>query len=249
MIRLPLLDADLPDAFPPPEGALTAPNGLLAFGGDLSTARLLAAYSQGIFPWFSAGEPLLWWSPDPRCVMHTGGLRINRSLRRQLAGKHWRLTVDHAFAAVIRACAAPRDNDSATWITADMIDAYVRLHTLGHAHSVEVWNGEQLVGGIYGVAVGRLFCGESMFSAQSGGSRLALIGLAQLLRGMEFPLIDTQVANDHTLLLGAEEISRETFLREVARLTALPGRVGNWSDLTPRLLQPCARASTAYDTA
>lgn len=240
MIHLPLLDADLPAVFPAPVTALTAPNGLLAFGGDLSAPRLLAAYRQGIFPWFSSGEPILWWSPDPRCVMHTGRLRINRSLRRQLVGKRWRVTVDHDFAAVIRACAVPRNNDTATWITPDMIDAYVRLHALGHAHSVEVWDGTHLVGGVYGVASGRLFCGESMFSARSGGSKLALIALAQLLHGMDFPLIDTQVANDHTLSLGAEEIPRPEFLGEAARLVALPGRVGNWADLTPQLLQPCA---------
>ena len=244
MIRLPLLDANLPEAFPAPEQALTAPNGLLAFGGDLSAPRVLAAYRRGIFPWFSAGEPILWWSPDPRCVMHTDRLRINRSLRRQLSRKQWRLTADHAFAKVMRACAAPRDDDSATWITPDMIDAYVRLHSLGHAHSVEVWEGEQLVGGIYGLAIGRLFCGESMFSAQSGGSKLALIGLAQLLRGIGFPLIDTQVANAHTLSLGAEEIPRAIYLEEIARLVVLPGRVGKWADLTPALLQPCVRAST-----
>ena len=239
MIRLPLLDPDLPEAFPPPVQALAEPNGLLAFGGDLAPARLLAAYRQGIFPWFGVGEPILWWSPDPRCILRTGRPRINRSLRRQLRDKHWRLTVDHAFARVIRACAAPRHDDSDTWITADMRDAYVRLHTLGHAHSVEVWDGDALAGGIYGLAIGRLFCGESMFSAQSGGSKLALIGLAQLLHDMGFPLIDTQVANPHTLSLGATEIPRTEFLREVARLGQLPGRVGSWADLTPRLLQPC----------
>ena len=240
MIRLPLLDADLPESFPLPDSALTSPNGLLAFGGDLSPLRLLAAYRRGIFPWFSVGEPILWWSPNPRCVLHTGRLHIHRSLHRQLAGKHWRLTVDHAFAEVMRACAAPRANDTGTWITPDMIDAYVRLHASGHAHSVEVWDGERLVGGIYGVAAGRLFCGESMFSAESGGSKIALIALAQLLNEMGFPLIDTQVANAHTLSLGAEEIPRREFLAEVARLVELPGRIGNWAELTSRLLQPCA---------
>lgn len=240
MIDLPLLDADSPEAFPLPDSALTAPNGLLAFGGDLSPLRLLAAYQRGIFPWYSAGEPILWWSPDPRCVMHTERLHIHRSLRRQLAGKQWRLTADHAFADVMGACAAPRDDHTGTWITPDMIDAYVRLHTLGHAHSVEVWNGERLIGGIYGVAAGRLFCGESMFSAESGGSKIALIALAQLLCEMGFPLIDTQVANPHTLSLGAEEIPRSEFLAQVAVLVKLPGRVGSCAELAPRLLQPCA---------
>ncbi|WP_426699698.1 leucyl/phenylalanyl-tRNA--protein transferase [Rhodanobacter sp. Col0626] len=238
-MRLPLLDADSPDRFPDPRRALIEPNGLLAFGGDLSPPRLLAAYGLGIFPWFSEGEPILWWSPDPRCVFRTETARINRSLRRQLAGKSWRLTVDHAFDAVIRACAAPRDRESGTWLVPAMIDAYVELHRLGHAHSVEVWDGEQLVGGIYGVAIGRLFCGESMFSNESGGSKLALIALARLLHGMGFPLIDTQVSNPHTLGLGAIEIPREQFLQEVVRLGQQPGTVGSWADLTPRLLQPC----------
>ena len=175
--------------------------------------------------------------------MRTDRPRINRSLRRQLAGKQWQLTVDHAFAEVIRACAAPRPDDSATWITPDMIDAYVRLHMLGHAHSVEVWDGEDLVGGIYGLAIGRLFCGESMFSAQNGGSKLALVGLAQLLHDMGFPLIDTQVCNPHTRSLGAMEIPRTEFLGEVARLSQLPGRMGSWAHLTPRLLQPCTQRS------
>lgn len=241
MIRLPLLDAELPEAFPAPACALSEPNGLLAFGGDLAPARLLAAYRRGIFPWFGAGEPILWWSPDPRCVLYTAQLKVNRSLRRQLADKHWWLTVDHAFADVMRACAAPRHDGSGTWIVPEMIDAYVYLHTLGHAHSVEVWEGARLVGGIYGVAVGRLFCGESMFSAESGGSKIALITLARLLLEQGFPLIDTQVINAHTRNLGAVEIPRTDFLREVSRLSQLPGRVGSWADLGSRLLQPCAQ--------
>jgi leucyl/phenylalanyl-tRNA--protein transferase len=237
MIYLPQLDPDLPDCFPDPCGALTDPNGLLALGGDLSPQRLLSAYSQGIFPWFGEGEPILWWSPDPRCVFRTEALNIHRNLRRQLAGKQWRLTVDHAFEDVIRACAAPRSTESGTWIMPAMIDGYSRLHALGHAHSLEVWEGERLVGGIYGVAVGRLFCGESMFSAESGGSKIALIALADLLRGMDFPLIDTQVSNAHTLLLGALEVPRQEYLQDVELLTQLPGFVGSWADYTPRLLQ------------
>ena len=237
MIYLPQLDPDLPDCFPDPCGALTDPNGLLAMGGDLSPQRLLNAYSQGIFPWFGEGEPILWWSPDPRCVFRTEALNIHRNLRRQLAGKQWRLTVDHAFDDVIRACAAPRSNESNTWIMPAMIDGYSRLHALGHAHSVEVREGQRLVGGIYGVAVGRLFCGESMFSAESGGSKIALIALADLLRGMDFPLIDTQVSNAHTLLLGALEVPRQDYLQDVELLTQLPGYVGNWAEYTPRLLQ------------
>jgi leucyl/phenylalanyl-tRNA--protein transferase len=209
---------------------------LLAFGGDLSSQRLIAAYARGIFPWFSEGEPILWWSPDPRCVFRTDALKINRSLHRQLAGKSWRVTVDHAFEKVIRACAAPRTNESGTWIVPAMIDAYVRLHREGHAHSVEVWEDEQLVGGVYGVAVGRLFCGESMFSAQSGGSKLALVSLAHVLRELDFPLIDAQVANAHTLGLGALEVPRNEFMQEISALVKLPGIAGSWSDIGATVL-------------
>jgi leucyl/phenylalanyl-tRNA--protein transferase len=239
VIRLPLLDPDAPASFPDPGQALTEPNGLLAFGGDLSPARLLAAYGQGIFPWFSDGEPILWWSPDPRCVLRTQDLRIGRSLRRLLANKHWHLTLDHAFDAVVRGCAAPRRDASGTWIVPAMIDAYNRLYHLGHAHSLEVWEDGQLIGGIYGIALGQLFCGESMFSRQSGASRLALVALAKLLHGWDFPLIDTQVANAHTLSLGAIEIPRAQYLQEVATLRRQPGQPGNWAALTDELIQPC----------
>ncbi|MGN6655127.1 MAG: leucyl/phenylalanyl-tRNA--protein transferase [Rhodanobacter sp.] len=238
MIRLPLLDADAPERFPDPAGALAEPNGLLAFGGDLSPGRLLAAYRQGIFPWFGEGEPILWWSPDPRCVFRTGTLRPNRSLRRQLAGRHWRVTIDHAFEAVIRGCAAPRDNHSGSWIVPAMIDAYVHLHRLGHAHSVETWDGERLVGGVYGLSIGRLFCGESMFSTESGGSKVALIALARLLHENGCPLLDAQVANAHTLGLGAFEMPRADYLAQAGALAAQAGRVGSWAGLGPRLWQP-----------
>ncbi len=235
MIVLPQLDPDERAPFPDPSKALRDPNGLLAYGGDLSPERLLEAYRHGIFPWYSDGEPILWWSPDPRCVFRTDQLRVNRSLRRQLAGKAWRLTVDQAFAEVIRCCAMPRDDDAGTWISPAMIDAYVRLHEVGHAHSVEVWDGERLVGGIYGIAVGKLFCGESMFSAEPGGSKLALLSLAHLLRDQGYPLIDAQVANAHTLGLGAIELPRTRFLEQVAGLAAQPGDIGSWRRLGERL--------------
>ena len=238
MIRLPLLDPDAPEKFPDQALALAEPNGLLAFGGDLSPTRLLAAYRIGIFPWFSEGEPILWWSPDPRCVFHTATLRPNRSLRRQLAGKHWQVTVDHAFEAVIRGCAAPRDNRSGSWLVPAMIDAYAHLHRLGHAHSVETWDGDRLVGGIYGVAVGKLFCGESMFSVESGGSKVALVALGRLLHDEEYPLLDTQVANPHTLGLGAREIPRADYLALAGQLAAQSGRIGSWASLGPKLQQP-----------
>ncbi|OOG56327.1 leucyl/phenylalanyl-tRNA--protein transferase [Rhodanobacter sp. C03] len=248
MNHLPLLDPEAWDHFPDPRHALAEPNGLLAFGGDLSPERLLAAYRLGIFPWFGKGEPILWWSPDPRCVFRTESLKLNRSLRRQLADKHWRLSVDHAFDQVIRACAAPRARESGTWLVPAMIDAYAQLHRQGHAHSVEVWDDTRLVGGVYGIAIGRLFCGESMFSTESGGSKLALVALAQLLRELEFPLIDAQVSNPHTLGLGALEITREQYLQQVEQLVRLPGHVSSWADYTHRLLQPCSAESARQTT-
>ncbi|WP_114241471.1 leucyl/phenylalanyl-tRNA--protein transferase [Dyella sp. C9] len=229
MIRLPLLDSAKPEHFPDPRKALDEPNGLLAFGGDLSPRRLLAAYAQGIFPWFNEDEPLLWWSPDPRCVFHTASLRVNRNLRRRLGEVSWRITLDQAFREVVEACAAPRPGQAGTWIVPAMIDAYEHLHRLGHAHSAEVWDGDSLVGGIYGIAVGRLFCGESMFSRESGGSRAALVALAQVLRGWDFPLIDAQVTNPHLLQLGAVEYPRAQFLRTIAQLSQLPGQPGSWA--------------------
>jgi leucyl/phenylalanyl-tRNA---protein transferase len=231
MIRLPLLDDHAPDHFPDPHSALVDPNGLLAFGGDLSPERLKAAYTHGIFPWFNEGEPILWWSPDPRCVFRTDQLHPNRSLRRALAGKAWRITVDHAFGQVMEACAAPRPNQSGTWISPAMIDAYRVLHSQGHAHSVEVWEENRLVGGIYGVSIGKLFCGESMFSACSGGSKLALCALAALLRHWGFPLIDAQVSNPHLLSLGAIEMPRSAFLRKIATLVSTPFDPQHWRHL------------------
>jgi leucyl/phenylalanyl-tRNA---protein transferase len=231
MIRLPLLDDHAPDRFPDPRTALAEPNGLLAFGGDLSPERLKMAYRHGIFPWFNEGEPILWWSPDPRCVFHTGQLRPNRSLRRVLADKVWDVTVNRAFRQVVEACAAPRSGQAGTWIGSAMMDAYEVLHDQGHAHSVEVWEAGHLVGGIYGVSIGRLFCGESMFSACSGGSKLALCALAAQLRHWDFPLIDAQVSNPHLIGLGAIEISRSTFLQQVHALAPMPFDLQHWQNL------------------
>ncbi|RDS80406.1 leucyl/phenylalanyl-tRNA--protein transferase [Dyella monticola] len=231
MIRLPRLDDHATDRFPDPRSALLQPNGLLAFGGDLSPSRLLTAYAHGIFPWFNEGEPILWWSPDPRCVFHTDHLRPNRSLRRALKGTLWHISVDRAFGRVMEACAAPRTGQSGTWISPAMIDAYSALHEAGYAHSVEVWDEDRLVGGVYGVSLGHLFCGESMFSACSGGSKLALYALAALLREWEFPLIDAQVSNDHLLGLGALEMPRAAFLKNVAHLTTAPFDQDRWRQL------------------
>lgn len=224
--------ADDPAApFPDPARALHEPDGLLAFGGDLEPARLLNAYADGIFPWYSEGQPLLWWSPDPRTVFTTDGIRLSSRFRRQLRRSGWAATADTAFDQVIAACAsAPRPGQDGTWITPAMLDAYRRLHHLGHAHSVEVRNAAGvLVGGIYGVAVGRMFFGESMVSLASGGSKAALAALALHLRGRGWPLIDAQVPNAHLDSLGARSWPRARFLESVRGLVAMPEREGSWT--------------------
>jgi leucyl/phenylalanyl-tRNA--protein transferase len=220
-----------PDApFPPPERALREPNGLLALGGDLSPTRLLHAYAQGIFPWYSQGQPVLWWNPDPRMVLRTDRVHLSSRFRRRLRGCEWILRADTAFAAVIAACATvPRHGQDGTWITRDMADAYTRLHRLGHAHSIEVFAADRLVGGIYGVALGRMFFGESMFSGESGGSKVAIAGLAAFLRERGWPLIDAQVENPHLLTLGAESMPRTRFLAGIATLVAQQGLPGAWT--------------------
>ena len=230
--RLPWRLDDAPDApFPPAETALRDPDGLLALGGDLSPVRLLNAYAGGIFPWFSEGQPLLWWSPDPRMVFRTDGVHLSSRFRRSLRSSGWRLRADTRFREVIEACAAsPRPGQDGTWITRDMVDAYVALHGLGVAHSIEVLDGDRLVGGIYGVAIGRMFFGESMFSAASGGSKVALAGLAHVLRGWGWPLIDAQVENDHLLRMGAEHWPRERFLGVVRALVDTAEPPGAWTE-------------------
>ncbi|MCE5233356.1 MAG: leucyl/phenylalanyl-tRNA--protein transferase [Xanthomonadaceae bacterium] len=233
MNRLPILDPRRPDAFPDPQHAFAEPNGLLAAGGDLSPQRLLHAYARGIFPWYGEGEPILWWSPDPRCVFRTDRMHLSRRLARTLRGSRWTISADAAFGAVVSACGAPRARQSGTWITRAMHAAYVRLHALGHAHSVEVWDGEALVGGIYGVALGRMFCGESMFSRAENGSKVALLALGRALHGWGFPLLDAQVTNPHLLRMGAIEMPRAEYLAELKRLAALPGVTGDWGPRFP----------------
>ena len=229
-IRLPLLPPDPSARFPPAESATREPNGLLAMGGDLSPARLLNAYRHGVFPWYSAGEPILWWCPDPRMVFRTDAFRLSSRLCRDLRRSDWVLRADTAFAAVIGACAgSPRPGQDGTWITPEMQAAYIELHRLGHAHSVEVFDGDRLVGGIYGVAVGRMFFGESMFSAESGGSKVALAGLVRILRDWSWPLLDAQVENPHLLSLGGRRMPRPAFLAEVERLTAAQVVPGPWT--------------------
>lgn len=234
-LRLPILDADPTAPFPPVASALRDPDGLLCMGGDLSVPRLLTAYARGIFPWFSQGEPILWWSPDPRMVFRTDGVRLSSKFRRKLRGSRWVLRSDTAFEEVIATCAqAPRPGQRGTWISPDMQAAYTALHRAGQAHSVEVFDGadpheSRLVGGIYGVAIGRMFFGESMFSTESGGSKVALAGLARFLHDDGWPLIDAQVENAHLASLGAELIPRDAFIRIVNAQAALPGRIGSWT--------------------
>lgn len=231
-LRLPWLGRDPAAPFPPVENALRDPDGLLAAGGDLSPERLLNAYRCGIFPWFSEGEPILWWSPDPRIVFRTDGVHLSRRFRRQLRSSGWVARADTAFAEVMLACAAtPRRGQAGTWITAGMRQAYAELHRLGHAHSVEVFDdGGRLVGGVYGVAVGRMFFGESMVSLASGGSKAALAALACRLHKWGWPLIDAQVENPHLLRMGGGTRPRARFMAEIEPLTAAPGRIGSWRD-------------------
>jgi len=230
-LRLPLLRDDPQAPFPDASLALRDPDGLLAMGGDLSPERLLNAYSHGVFPWFCEGQPILWWCPDPRTVFPTDQVRLSSRFRRQLRHSQWMVRADTVFDRVIEACAAiPRNGQRGTWITADMRAAYSRLHRLGHAHSVEVFDGEQLVGGIYGVAVGRMFFGESMFSARSGGSKVALAALAHRLHAWGWPLLDAQVENAHLLSLGADLWARPRFLQAIATLVGHPGTAGSWTE-------------------
>lgn len=208
---IPILDADPESPFPPIERALDEPQGLLAIGGDLSPARLVNAYRQGIFPWYADDQPVLWWSPAPRCVIYPAAIHISRRLRRCYNQGKYSLTVDQSFAEVIEACAEPRPDEAGTWITADMKAAYVRLHEMGIAHSLEVRVNDELAGGIYGLSLGRVFFGESMFSKQKDTSKIALVSLCRQLQKWNFSLLDCQVANPHLLSMGAEEISRQEF--------------------------------------
>lgn len=221
--------------FPPSETALSLPNpnGLLAAGGDLSPARLLAAYRRGIFPWFSEGDPILWWSPDPRMVLFPEELKISRSLGKTLRNATYHVRLDSAFSAVIEACGnTPRDGQPGTWITPEMRAAYSELHRQGYAHSVETWFGGQLVGGLYGVAIGAAFYGESMFSHQRDASKIALAHLCAHLKLNGFGIIDCQMKTHHLASLGARPIPRRDFVARLAELTtsaAAQHIAGRWS--------------------
>ncbi len=213
--------------FPEPE--LSREDGLLAVGGDLSPERLILAYRMGIFPWYASGEPILWWSPDPRLVLYPDALHISRSLIKTLKQGRFTVTLDQNFGRVIAACAgACRDKQQGTWITKDMMDAYCRLHEAGFAHSVEVWNRKELAGGLYGVSLGNCFFGESMFASQADASKVGLVTLVHLLQKWSFRLIDCQVTTDHLVRLGAREIPRKQFLAELKQALKAPTQKGNW---------------------
>ena len=207
------------DPFPPLSIALKQPSGLLAAGADLSTERLLQAYRQGIFPWYSAGEPILWWSPDPRMVLFPDELQVSRSLQKTLRKHAFEVRVDCAFQAVMSACAqAPRDGQNGTWITGEMIDAYCKLHQQGIAHSVETWMDGELAGGLYGIAIGRAFYGESMFARASDASKIAFVHLVRQLQRWQFGIIDCQMRTEHLARFGAREIPRSEFSALLAKL-------------------------------
>lgn len=210
--------ADRSYAFPPLEYALREPNGLLAIGGDLAPERILHAYRHGIFPWFNPGQPILWWSPDPRAVLFPEKLKVSRSLRKTLKQERYRVSFDSAFAQVIRACAeTPRRGQPGTWISAEMQQAYIKLHQMGYAHSAESWEGTELVGGLYGMRLGNVFFGESMFSSRTDASKVAFVTLVRQLQQQGVVVIDCQVTTDHLLSLGAEEIPRRQFAALLAQ--------------------------------
>jgi len=220
-----LKPTDSPDNFPDPDQALEDPDGLLAVGGDLSVTWLLSAYRRGIFPWYQDDQPILWWSPDPRAVLFPREFHISRSLRRTLRRNRFSVSVDCDFAGVIDGCAAQRE-DAGTWITPDMASAYQRLHDEGHAHAIETWSDGELVGGLYGVNIGRVFFGESMFSVSTDASKVALVKLVSICRQLGIELIDCQVASTHLASLGSRQISRQEFCALLKRYRQFPSPTG-----------------------
>lgn len=227
-------DKGLHHDFPDPLKA--GPEGLVALGGDLSPERLLAAYRRGIFPWYSAGDPILWWSPDPRCALLPGDLKISKSLAKTLKKQVFSVTFNRAFAAVVKACAAPRPGDSSprsqTWITPEMAAAYIRMRELGYGVSVECWRDGRLAGGLYGLAIGRVFFGESMFSRVRDASKVALAHLAQKLEAHRYRLIDCQIHSEHLRRLGAKALPRETFVALLRRHCG-PQVQADWPQTAP----------------
>ncbi len=216
------------EQFPEPELALNDPNGLLAIGGDLQPARLLNAYYEGIFPWFNVDDPILWWSPDPRAVFVPGSMKVSRSLIKFLKKQSWTYSINKAFDEVITACAQPRLNQDGTWITSDIQCAYRTLHQQGQVHSVEVWDKDELIGGLYGVAIGQVFCGESMFHTQTNASKAAMLALHQHLRVSGFKLIDAQVINPHLVSLGATALKRKDFINLLKRFRDNEVAIDTW---------------------
>lgn len=234
-----LLDPQDPCSFPDPAHAEREPDGLLAVGGDLSPLRLLTAYRNGIFPWYSRGDPILWWSPDPRTVLYPSQFHLARSLRKRLRRGAGEVRFDHDFAAVIEACSGPRASGPDTWLTPEMRAAYRQLHRLGHAHSIEYWCDGELLGGLYGLAIGQVFFGESMFSRVSDGSKIAFAALIQQLRHWGFQLIDCQVHSLHLQSLGAVSIPRAEFLAQLKRFCPIENGQ-RWQGLAPIPLETLA---------
>lgn len=226
-----LLDPDQPERFPPTRKAQRVPNGLLAIGGDLRPDRLLAAYGQGIFPWFSEGEPPLWWAPDPRCVLLPEQIHVSRRWVRWLRSCDWQIRVDTDFAGVIERCALPREPGGGTWIVPAMVAAYCDLHALGYAHSIEVYADGAQVGGLYGVSLGAAFFAESMYSRRSNGSKVALLALCRLLQSWGFELIDVQMESEHLLRMGARSWPRAEFEQALAQTQARATVCGPWTGL------------------
>jgi len=214
--------------FPPAEQALEEPDGLLAAGGSLTPRRLLNAYRNGIFPWYNEGEPILWWSPNPRLTLLPDRLRVSRSLRKVLRRQEFQISFDRAFQAVIAGCAAPRPRAAGTWITPEMESAYITMHRLGIAHSVESWHDDELVGGLYGIAIGRVFFGESMFSRRSNASKAAFAVFVQVLKEWNYALIDCQIHTGHLAGFGAEEMPRSDFLTLLDRYCECPASPQAW---------------------
>lgn len=224
---MPLYRLPAEHIFPPPEHATLS--GMLAIGGDLHPDRVLLAYRMGIFPWYSEEQPLLWWSPDPRMVLPTAELRIQRSLRKRVKRGDFRITFDTCFADVLRGCAdTERPDQDGTWLTPELQQAFIALHQRGIAHSIEAWEGDELVGGLYGLAIGRLFCGESMFARRSDASKVAFVHLVRQLERWGFPLVDCQVHTPHLERFGAREVPRDDFLAQMRTLSRQPGRPGPW---------------------
>ncbi len=235
---LPYLHQTTP--FPSVDEALDEPNGLLAAGGDLSASRLIDAYEKGIFPWFSEGEPILWWSPNPRTVFNIEDFKVHKSVKQTIRRQALTITLNKDFSQVIHQCSLPRSEDNGTWITEEMCQAYITLHQLGRAHSVEVWQKNNLVGGIYGINVGKVFCGESMFSGISNGSKVALSALVCYLKPLGYQLIDCQIENPHLMSLGAKNILRANYIQVLNSLSGTNNNVVQnkniWSSKTLNVL-------------